>query len=271
MRPAQHHSQILQRAFTLVELLIVIVVIAILAGLLLPTLSKAKTQAAMIGCLNSLKQLQVAAHLYALDHEDSLLPNNFVYDIRTQAPMVPGFDASSSWCPGLATVDASPTNIERGALFLYTGSIALYHCPADKGKATNGTPPGLPRLRSYGLSLSINGVPIAPENRAPSFQKESEIDDPGPARLFTFIDLHEQEGDSNFGVPPAGWFLEYWWSWPGARHNQGCNLSFADGHVKRWRWAAPKQFQRIAQPPVNQQDLQDFLRLQNAVRPETRF
>ena len=65
-------NQAAKRGFTLIELLVVIAVISILASLLLPALAKAKRKATKAVCISNLRQIGLATHLYAEDHDGQL-------------------------------------------------------------------------------------------------------------------------------------------------------------------------------------------------------
>jgi prepilin-type N-terminal cleavage/methylation domain-containing protein/prepilin-type processing-associated H-X9-DG protein len=252
------------RGFTLIEMLVVIAVIAILAALLLPALGRAKVQAVNTVCMNQLRQLQLCWQMYALDNNDQLVPNDYVYDVLTQDPISQG----NSWCLGNTRTDTTTTNIENGLLFPYNQSTRIYRCPADKStvETLDGEPLPIPRTRSYNMSMSVNGEP----ERLfwiPSFQKFSHIRDPSPSRLFVFIDVHEDSIlDSLFGIPtPGSSYDGNWFDIPANRHGQAANLSFADGHVEHWKWRVPKVVHENLQP-VPAEEEPDYRRLQDSIR-----
>jgi prepilin-type N-terminal cleavage/methylation domain-containing protein/prepilin-type processing-associated H-X9-DG protein len=267
-------------AFTLIELLFVIAIIAILAALLLPALSKAKQQAKTVGCLNNLKQLEVCFHLYAVDNGDILPPNNSImgFSDSGSSSNVDSLAAGISWCPDHARTDTNTLDLQKGLLFSYNRSAGIYHCPADQSKVE--TPDGqlLPMLRnrSYNMSQSVNGYPEFldsapyPLNVLPSWKKFAQIRKPTPSRLFVFIDEHPDTLlDAQFGNPVSiPVYPPMWFDMPADRHNQGACLSFADGHAERWRWNVPKILQFLGQPPA-EGEMPDFLRVQAAMRQWT--
>jgi prepilin-type processing-associated H-X9-DG protein/prepilin-type N-terminal cleavage/methylation domain-containing protein len=262
-------------AFTLIELLVVIAVVAILAAFLLPALSKAKSQAQSLACLNNLKQLELCDHLYVTDNNDYFVPNNSVatFIMTTNGPMFTGVPGLS-WLPDFdASLEIDPSNIVNGLLFPYNRSLPIYHCPADQSTLT--TPGGQPlpqsRWRSYNMSQSVNGYPEGDAEYfpyIPAWKKYTQVRHPIPSELFVLIDENaDTEEDAEFGCPPIGGvFQEYiWWDMPTDRHNKGANLCFADGHVEHWKWAVPKIAYDVGQPVLTE-ELPDYARVRGAMK-----
>jgi prepilin-type N-terminal cleavage/methylation domain-containing protein len=220
--------------FTLIELLVVIAIIAILAGMLLPALAKAKAKAQAIQCINNLKQLQLGWQLYAGDFNDYMVPN---------APA--GADPKQSWCGGAYqswgnSVANTNENYYRESIMgqYVSGTIAVYHCPGDTVPSSNGQ-----RLRSYSMNSQVGALYTATltESFNPGYKTCIKVADvgscPGPSDTFVFCEesmLSMNDGylqiDSSGGKFPDV---------PGAYHKWSCGISFVDGHAELRRWETP--------------------------------
>lgn len=220
--------------FTLIELLVVIAVIAILAGLVMPALAKAKGKSHRVSCLNNIKQLGIAWISYAQDH-DGQLPETYFFHatgaINTNAWVRGSMDDN----PVFGQVESGKldsTNVaclKAGTLWTYNTSPGIYRCPSDKSRTF-----GVPRVRSYSINSWMGGTPLPGEDKYRVFRKEADIISPSPAQASVFIDEHEKSiNEGWFVIDMVGnyGFLDA----PATRHDGTFTLSFADGHVEAWK------------------------------------
>lgn len=192
--------------FTLIELLVVVAIIAILAALLLPALSKSKAEARKIKCLSNLKQLQLCWQMYGDDNDGVLPPNDASGDSS-----IPDPNGVNAWIMGDAKTDRDTRYVEQGILFKYNKSTSIYRCPADNSRLQGGSKP---RSRSYSMSTALSHH--NPQIRGPIL-KFGDIGQPGFSKFSVFWDENEDSIQNGaIGIYPRGIYA--YWNLQASRH-----------------------------------------------------
>lgn len=231
-RPSNRKSP---AAFTLLELLVVVVLLGLVATVFVPTLAGTRASSKSVQCLNNQRRLMVAWQMYASDQQDRLVsPSDWV---------------GREWLDWGTTTGNTNTAIledpEQSLIAGYVRSAGLFKCPADQFISPTQVSLGWKqRVRSLALNSCLGGSSVVIYYEIPGrshfvAKQLSELTRPGPANTVAFLDEHPDSiNNGTFSFDPGRATANaHWRDLPASYHQGGAGISFADGHamIKRWQ------------------------------------
>jgi len=256
-----------QRGFTLVELLVVIGIIAVLIGILLPALNRARESANKAACLSNIRQLTTGWILYANANK-----GNLVWAGTNDKTLVPPPDPNAyrmGWVidvPG--TSAGKEAAVRAGAMWKHNPAANLYRCPSSFDKFN---------FRSYSINFFLNGEANLISATTPVVTKLAKV----KPQIIVFIEEYDDRAPVNPNDTSynQGSFLNWkltnppsslnnvWGDTPAFFHKKGTNMSFADGHAEFKTWSDPRTLKakRFPDPLGNTPNNNDLLELKLAL------
>jgi prepilin-type N-terminal cleavage/methylation domain-containing protein/prepilin-type processing-associated H-X9-DG protein len=209
--------------FTLIELLVVIAIIGVLIALLLPALGLGRESARRTQCLNHLRQMVVAAHLF-VENQGGRYPQ--AYYSRREG------DKLYSYCWDLTSIteDGQPTVVVPGLLWGDDSApLEIQQCPSFTGRSNWANDP----FTGYNYNTSYIGH--GAEEDIPLPVKLKQVENPSKTAIFGD---GEYKGGANkfmrapFDSPGDESFNGRWAGTQGFRHLGTTNVAFCDGHAE---------------------------------------
>ena len=209
----------MKKPFTLIELLVVIGIIAILAAMLMPALSKAREKADQTDCINNQRQLAMAFVLYGTDHKEW-------FPSYTDGTGGAGKEGGWVYYDGFPCPTKGNFDVTRGILYPYTKSKQVYICRSDHTGSKV----------SYGANSDTKD------------SKFSQVDNPVETPLLLEEGSTKKttnDGFFNIDYTPKDYIVN--------RHQKGSVYSFCDGHVSWERWSDTEVWAKcdFAEPITN--------------------
>jgi len=193
------------RAFTLVELLVVMGIIAVLMGILLPAVSKARHQGNTVRCIDSTRQLLTACQLFANDNSGRLPYTSWNHG------------SLPNWCynDGIQ-LKFKPSDAQQGQIWKYLLSYGAYHCAEDPGPWTASSVGNITDYNMNGAASDYGGSPGVGLNMV-QFHPNDVLFFEVPVNNASFNGANDVTNFPSEGVA--------------ARHKGGTVLAHMDGHA----------------------------------------
>ena len=214
-----------RNAFSLVELLVVLGVIAVVIALLLPVLGRARAEANRVACMSNLRQLLLAQLHYVNDSRGYLTYPNWGNDRRTDDVWPSGW----LYTQGKVSEPPSPDDIKTGVLYPYLNDTRVFRCPLHHPDDA-ATEKGTDRLTSYIMNGAVCGYGVVGHKAAepvlwmPSWKI---TDWRRPSEQVLWWEAEETS-------PGAGWNDGSSYPWENVlsrRHGRGACVGYFDGSV----------------------------------------
>jgi len=272
-----------RKAFTLIELLMVISIIALLLAILMPALNNAREQATAAVCLGNQRTMIQAWQMYADENDDYMIGGNSYYNGNPFNPSLndPWPGVMYAWCfePGYRLADGkyqfcSSSNvtdeyrlngIRKGKMYPYVNTTDIYNCPGDGRWRKNQHP--YDTYRSYSISGMMYGEDARPtHNYLNAYVRVGQIK--SPAEKFVMV----EEGRNNQWHNYGSWILyaasrieDYsWWDEFAVWHNGRSTFNFADGRAEIKTWEDKRTIQMSEHP----QGGDIFMRSNRPINPD---